>query len=178
MSLVEQLHAAHKERMARLSPPSRDEETIKRLKKDIDKLNEELRRARFVMAEQKKYIAKLAGVAASTMPKLEEVLSTVCKYYAVSADEMRGNGRTYPLFQYRQIYYFLCREYGHSLTQTGIHIRKDHTSVLHGSRKIKEMMETDVILSGDINEIRQKIGKKVYDRQQALEKLIDFGVTP
>jgi chromosomal replication initiation ATPase DnaA len=176
LSLVEQLHSAHKERMARLSPPPRDDEAIKQLNREISKLHEELRQARFVMAEQKRYIAKLAGVAASTMPKLEEIFSSVCKYYDVSADEMRGNGRTYPLYQYRQIYYYLAREYSHSLTQTGLHIRKDHTSVLHGSRKIKEMMETDIILCGDINELRQKIGKKVYERQQALERLIDFKV--
>lgn len=162
--------------MARLSPPSRDEEAIKQLKKDINRLNEELRRARFVMAEQKKYIAKLAGVAASTMPKLEEIFSSVCKYYDVSADAMRGNGRTYPLYHYRQVYYYLCREYSHSLTQTGLYIRKDHTSVLHGSRKIEEELKTDQQLEIDLKEIRQKIGKRVFERQQALEKMIDFKV--
>ncbi|WP_316176175.1 helix-turn-helix domain-containing protein [Bradyrhizobium sp. SZCCHNRI1073] len=174
MSLVEQLHAAHKERMARLSPPPRDDEAIKQLQKDINRLNEELRRARFVMDEQKKYIAKLAGVAASTTPKLEEIFSTVCKYYDVSADAMRGNGRTYPLYHYRQVYYYLAREYSHSLTQTGLYIRKDHTSVLHGTRKIEEMLKTDLQLEIDLKEIRQKIGKRVFDRQQALEKLIDL----
>jgi chromosomal replication initiation ATPase DnaA len=177
LSLVEQLHAAHKERMARLSPPPRDDETIEALRREVARLNQELHRARFIVAEQKKYITKLAGVAANTMPKLEEIFSSVCKYYDVSADAMRGNGRTYPLYYYRQIYYFLCRGYSHSLTQTGLYIRKDHTSVLHGSRKIEEMLKTDLQLEIDLKEIRQRIGKRVYERQQALEKLIDFKVT-
>jgi chromosomal replication initiation ATPase DnaA len=169
MSLVEQLHAAHKERLARLSPPPRDDAAIKELRREIAKLNQELQRERFIVAEQKKYITKLAGVAATSTPKLEEIFSSICKYYDVPPEEMRGNGRTFPLYQYRQIYYFLCREYSHSLTQTGLYIRKDHTSVLHGSRKIENMLKTDLDLAVDLKEIRQKIGARVYQRQKALE---------
>jgi chromosomal replication initiation ATPase DnaA len=183
MSLVDQLHAAHKERMARLSPPARGEEAFKQLTEEIARLknqnrelNMALARERFIVAEQKKYIGKLAGVASTATPKLEEILSSVCKYYGVSPEEMRGQGRARPLAHIRQVYYYLCREHSHSLTQTGLYVRKDHSSVLHGARKIKADLQTDLQLETDIRELQQKIGAKVYERQKALEKYMEGGI--
>lgn len=182
MSLVEQLHAAHKARLAKISSSAVDGPQVTQLKRAlsdsqdrISELNEELRRQRQIIAAQKAYIEKLAGVASTAQPKLEEILNAVCKRWGLSREVMRSQSREAGVTQYRQIYYFLGREYEHAYTAIGFYVCKDHTSAIHGERKIRARLESDTQLRFDIEELKKKIAVKVYERQQSLQKYLEEG---
>lgn len=182
MSLVADFHAAHKARLARMSANAiqsvKDDATdlaIAQLRQEITFLNNELKRQRGIVAEQNAYIEKLAGVAADTNPKLEEVLSSCCKYYSVSPNDMRSPTKALGIPFRRQVFYFLAREYGHSLHQIGRHIKKDHSCVLYGARKIQALLEDDEQLRDDIDLLRHKIAARVFERRRALGELAGSG---
>lgn len=176
MSLVAEMHAAHKARLARMSPKVKDDgEAIAQLKQEITTLNDELKQQRAIVAKQNAYIERLAGVAADTNPKLEEIFSSVCKFYNVSSTDMRSPTKALGLPFRRQIFYFLGREYGHSLHEIGRHIKKDHSCVLYGSAKIKSLLEADCGLRMDVETLRHKIAARVFERRRTLEKLREAG---
>jgi chromosomal replication initiation ATPase DnaA len=182
MSLVEQMHAAHKARLVRMNGSKPDQPVIKdngadllaaHLRREIACLREEVKRQAGVIADQQSYIERLAGVAADTNPKLDEIFNCCCKYYDVSPADMRSPSKALGLPFRRQTFYFLGREYGHSLHQIGRHIHKDHSSVVYGARKISELLQDDVQLRGDIDILRQKILARAYERRRALEELVE-----
>jgi chromosomal replication initiation ATPase DnaA len=181
VSIIEEMHAAHKARLVRMSgvrPVTEDpnERKVIDLTNRVSELENALQRQDSLIVEQRAYIQKLAGVAADTNPKLEEVFTTCCKFYGVSPADMRGPSKAIGLPFRRQIFYFLAREYGHSLHQIGRHIHKDHSSVVYGAQKIKVMVETDKSLQFDIDVLRERIAARTFERRHALEKILRVGV--
>jgi chromosomal replication initiation ATPase DnaA len=170
MSLVEQMHAAHKQDQPVISV---DDRLVSYLRQEITSLREEVRRQAGIIADQEVYIEKLAGVAADTTPKLDEVFNCCCKFYGVSPNDMRSPTKALGLPYRRQIFYFLAREYGHSLHQIGRHIHKDHSSVLYGSAKIRGLVGTDEQLSGEIEALRLKIAARTFERRRVLDELME-----
>jgi chromosomal replication initiator protein len=61
----------------------------------------------------------------------------------------------------RHVAYYLCKTLtGSSLPQIGRHVGgKDHTSVLHGVRKIAAQLQTDAQLAADIRAIHALLGR-------------------
>jgi len=182
MSLVQQLHAEHKARLAKIASSAVDGPQITQLKRAlsdsqdrISELNDELRRQRQIIAAQKTYIEKLAGVASTAQPKLEEILNAVCKRFGVSREVMRSQSRDSGNTKCRQIYYFLGLEYEHAFAAIGFYISEDHATVLYGERKIRKDIQTDTQLRFDIEELKKAIAVKVYERQQSLQKYLEEG---
>lgn len=87
---------------------------------------------------------------------VDQVISTVCRYYNVSAEDIISSSRKSAISQPRQIAMFLSRtETDASLPQIGAQLgNRDHSTVLHGYDKISGLVETDPQIRRDVLEIK------------------------
>ncbi len=70
------------------------------------------------------------------------IMAVTAAYYAVSMEDLCGSSRSRQLVTARQIAMYLCREMTDlSLPKIGQHFGgRDHTTVMHANRKIRELM--------------------------------------
>lgn len=89
------------------------------------------------------------------------IIETVADHfnYKVTAADIKGKNRSRDIAYPRQICMYLCEKYtGLSLASIGKALGgKDHTTVLHGARKIKEDMEKDEKLRSTIDVLTKKL---------------------
>ena len=71
----------------------------------------------------------------------ENLLSVICFVSGLPEDEIRGQNRARGLVLCRHAYYFLAREkMGLKLVEIGEVFGSDHTTVIHGIKKVKDMI--------------------------------------
>jgi chromosomal replication initiator protein len=96
-----------------------------------------------------------------TAPELtvEQIMEVVSEYFGVSVDDLRGQSRSRVLVQARQVAMFLCRELTDmSLPRIGQAFGgRDHTTVMHAERKIRQLMSERRTLFNQIAELTQRI---------------------
>jgi len=95
----------------------------------------------------------------------EAVIEAVADFYSLSPDELKGRSRNKKVTKPRQIAMYLARqETKASLPQIGGALGgRDHTTVLHGLRKISDQAERDEILRREILVIRKMLYKNGED---------------
>jgi len=88
-----------------------------------------------------------------------EVISSVCKHYGVSKEEILCKNRKKELIIPRQVTIYLIREMTHkSLPEIGkIMGGKDHTTIMHSHKKIEELLKVDLLIKNDIENIRASL---------------------
>ena len=87
------------------------------------------------------------------------VVERVAKYYQLSVKELKGKSRVSHIKTARQVAMFLLTE-ELSLSTTKIATEvgvKDHTTVMHGIKKIKNDLKLDFALREQISEIRESL---------------------
>ena len=92
----------------------------------------------------------------------ENLLSVISFVSGLPEDEIRGQNRARGLVLCRHAYYFLAREkMGLKLAQIGEVFGSDHTTVIHGIKKVKDMISIkDEITLNFINNINSCIKEK------------------
>jgi chromosomal replication initiator protein len=86
------------------------------------------------------------------------IMAVTAEYFAVSMDELTGTSRSRVLVQARQIAMYLCRELTDlSLPRIGEKFGRDHTTVLHAERKIKDQMAEKRAVYNQISELTSRI---------------------
>lgn len=120
----------------------------------------------------------------------ENLLSVISFVSGLPEDEIRGQNRARGLVLCRHAYYFLAREkMGLKLAQIGEVFGSDHTTVIHGIRKIKDMISIkDEITLNFINNINSCIKEKYLiptilmvsipnelDSNQVIDKIKELG---
>lgn len=87
----------------------------------------------------------LQDVLQQTPLSTDQVLTAVCEYYRVSAEDLKGRGRNKEVVTPRQMAMYLLREAtGASLPQIGEALGgRDHTTVMYSVDKIAEEIEQD-----------------------------------
>jgi chromosomal replication initiator protein len=87
------------------------------------------------------------------------IMAATAEYFDTTVEELRGPGKTRALAQSRQIAMYLCRELTDlSLPKIGQTFGgRDHTTVMHADRKIRELMAERRALYNHVNEITTKI---------------------
>lgn len=92
----------------------------------------------------------------------ENLLSVISFVGGLSEDDIKGQNRARDLVLCRHAYYFLAREkMGLKLSQIGEVFGSDHTTVIHGIKKIKDMISIkDEITLNFINNINSCIKEK------------------
>lgn len=90
----------------------------------------------------------------------KQILDTVCTFYNIPLKLIRGQERDKPIVVPRQILMYLLK------TNTGMTYeeiaafleRKDHTTVIHGFKKIQSLLQSDQRLQSDIQQIHSRLG--------------------
>jgi hypothetical protein len=120
--------------------PTNCENEQERIFKRIKALNVEIE------ALSERY-AKLMG---RWYPRIEQIQSAVCERYNVTMADLSSIRRTANVVRPRQVAMYLCRELTlRSLPEIGRRFgMRDHTTVLHATRKIHALRATDEELDG------------------------------
>ncbi|GAC57734.1 chromosomal replication initiator protein DnaA [Gordonia hirsuta DSM 44140 = NBRC 16056] len=89
------------------------------------------------------------------------IMDIAADYYSISVDDLRGPGRKQPLVGYRQIAMYLCRELtDQSLPQIGEAFNRDHTTVMHAERKIREALPKNPDVYNDVQQLTARIKQR------------------
>lgn len=89
---------------------------------------------------------------------IDNIMSTVAKYYNIPVKDLRSPRRSRMLARPRQVAMALARELTeHSLPDIGEAFEKDHTTVLHADRKIKELRQTDIRIREDYENLLRQL---------------------
>lgn len=85
-------------------------------------------------------------------PTFDQILATVSKHYQIDKVEITGKSRKAPIAHARHVAVFVTREIlGDSWKHIGSMFgNKDHTSMMHGYKKIRDMMNRDKELSSSV----------------------------
>ncbi len=92
---------------------------------------------------------------------IELIQQTVASFYNLKIDELKGKKRTQSVVLPRQIAMYLIRELtDYSLPKIGQEFGgKDHTTVIHACEKIKNQLNSDILLDSNIKDLIEKIKK-------------------
>lgn len=84
------------------------------------------------------------------------IINIVAEHFEVSADDIRSQKRNAEFVMPRQVYMYLCRELIDTpLTNIAKTLsKKDHTTIIHGIKKIEEEMKNNEELRNKINIIK------------------------
>ena len=88
------------------------------------------------------------------------ILNVVCEHYNIEPKLILSNKKTKDISLVRQIIMYLCREYFDDMSLKSIAEfvgKKDHTTVMHGIKKIEDDMDTDYKLKSSIETIKKKL---------------------
>jgi chromosomal replication initiator protein len=90
---------------------------------------------------------------------LKRIMEIVCEYFGLTPEELRSKKRVKNIILPRQIAMYLSRELTNSsLNSIAIEFSgKDHTTVLHAYKKIKELIEKDKNLKDVIESLKEKL---------------------
>jgi len=91
--------------------------------------------------------------------KPEEVVNIVARTFDVSVEQLKGRNRSRQIALPRQVAMYLLREeISLSLPQIGAVLGgRDHTTVMHGCEKIRELLERDDRLRRQVMNVREQI---------------------
>lgn len=94
-----------------------------------------------------------------TMVSAKQVVSSVARFYNLSVKEMCGKSRVANIKNARQVtMYLLSEELGLSTNKIALEVGvKDHTTVMHGVKRIREDLKLNFALREQIASIRESI---------------------
>ena len=92
------------------------------------------------------------------------IMAVTAAYYAVSMEDLCGASRSRQLVTARQIAMYLCREMTDlSLPKIGQHFGgRDHTTVMHANRKIRELMGERRAIYNQVTELTNRIRQQSH----------------
>ena len=87
------------------------------------------------------------------------ILAATASTFGVTIVDLEGKSRTQPLARARQVSMYLCRELTDlSLPRIGQLLGgRDHTTVLHGIKKVRDLMQTDKELFDRVTALLQSL---------------------
>ncbi|MCG8585977.1 MAG: DnaA/Hda family protein [Pirellulales bacterium] len=107
----------------------------------------------------------LAESPASSAPEIRDIAVAVAKRYDLPLGELKGPSRRRTVVDARNITAFLARQWtGQSLQQIGHFLGgRDHTTILHGIRKIERRLAEDSALRATLDELMDhSLGKACH----------------
>lgn len=93
---------------------------------------------------------------------VDDIINTVCQHFNLETAAIHTKSRKREVVQARQIAMFLAKQYTElSMAKIGALIgHKDHATVLHACKTVKEQKEVDKSLSAEIDKIQAILKKK------------------
>ena len=101
-------------------------------------------------------------------PTIAQIVHVVCSFYRISMMDICSARKQWDMVKGRQVTMYLARKHtAKSLPQIGRFLGgKDHTSVLHGCRKISEQLPTNDRLKDEIELIEMRLSKLMLSQSQ------------
>ncbi|MBQ8500879.1 MAG: chromosomal replication initiator protein DnaA [Bacteroides sp.] len=92
---------------------------------------------------------------------IEDIVNTVCKHYGLDTSLIHSKSRKREVVQVRQVAMYLAKcNTSLSTSKIGLQIGgKDHATVLHACKTIKELREVDKSFQAELNEIQTSLKK-------------------
>ncbi len=102
----------------------------------------------------KRFLAELGGAA----PSLGEIAMATARHFSVARSDMRSPSRVRAVVTARDVAMYLSRQLtGKSLQQIGRYYGgRDHTTVLHGCRKIEQLVQQDPTIRDTVESLQKK----------------------
>lgn len=162
MSLVEQLHAAHKVRLARMGGRSTFPEMEKPRPVEIPQRRPSIQYPNFniqtLYYHQMWFFDLVAEhpISIGDAPRIEQIQRAVANHFDVSKVDLLSARRTADIVRPRQIAMYLCKTLtSRSLPEIGRHFGgRDHTTVLHAVRKITLHLSVDQSTRAELAQIK------------------------
>lgn len=90
---------------------------------------------------------------------IEDIQRKVCEHYGIRLADMHSPRRARPVARPRQLAMYLCKQLTtHSLPEIGRKFGgRDHTTIIHGVRKIEELLADDSSLRADLESLKKAI---------------------
>ncbi|MBL8711885.1 MAG: chromosomal replication initiator protein DnaA [Alphaproteobacteria bacterium] len=90
---------------------------------------------------------------------IEDIQRKVCEHYGIRLADMHSPRRARPVARPRQLAMYLCKQLTtHSLPEIGRKFGgRDHTTIIHGVRKIEELLADDAMLRADLESLKKAI---------------------
>lgn len=96
--------------------------------------------------------------------KINPILRAVSAHYGVTIPEIKSNIRNIRCVTPRHVAYFIAaRQSGLSIAAIGRRFGKDHTTILHAVRKMRELLLIDKELAETIEMLEAKLFAGIYD---------------
>lgn len=89
----------------------------------------------------------------------KKIIKTVAEYYNITPEELCSKSRIFNIKNARQVAMFLIsEELDYSTTKSALEVGlKDHTTAMHGIKKIKNDLDTDFTLRDQVSTIRERL---------------------
>lgn len=88
----------------------------------------------------------------------KQIIDKVAKYYDLSSKDLLGASRVKNIKSARQVaMYLISEELDYSTVKIGDEFNKDHTTVMHSIKKIKQDLKIDFALREQMSDLRGKI---------------------
>jgi Bacterial dnaA protein helix-turn-helix len=109
-----------------------------------------------------------AGLQRSRQRTVALIQGAVAAFYGLSVDVLTGSQRSRDIVLPRQVAMFLVREQtATSLLAIGRAFGgKDHTTVLHACRRVRDLIRDDLHVQGDLGLIRAALGRTLAERDR------------
>ena len=116
---------------------------------------------RIALSMANEVLADVVATEDNAPPTADGIIAITATYFDLSATELTGPSRKQPLARSRQIAMYLCREHTDlSLPKIGAAFGgRDHTTVLHAVEKVKDLMQRDKEVFGDVTHLSQQLRK-------------------
>lgn len=148
MTLVEELHAARKARLARMSARPVKAEPVEA----VEPVKQEP-----IEFELKPKPIWFSIEDSPPPPNIlvNEIIRAVCRHFNITPTQIKSSRRTKDVVYPRQIGLCIARRHTtRSLPEIGRHFGyRDHTTVLYGARRIEGMCQTDWQVAHDVAQI-------------------------
>lgn len=89
-----------------------------------------------------------------------DVRRVVANFFDVTDEDLDHRGRASRISRIRQIAFYLCRTHTtRSFPEIGRDFRRDHSTVLHGVRRIEALRGRDPELDGDLSKLEKRLAE-------------------
>lgn len=107
------------------------------------------------------------------MTTIASIMEAARAHYGLGPCEIASKHRDRRIARPRQVVMYLARQLTkRSFAEIGRALRRDHTTVMHGSATIERLLSRDQALAADVAAIRDRLAGRASERMHAEEQAI------
>ncbi len=90
---------------------------------------------------------------------IDDVLKTICSFYNIKLSQLKSDSRISNFVFPRQVAMYILREYLKMKQEEIAYVlkRKDHTTIIHGVEKVRQLLLKNPLIKEEIDKIIQNL---------------------